>query len=125
VERPTYKLKQSSNFHVAQIWNLLFLKKYAVTNKNFPYSTTLASLNLALLEVPQPDPTILLQLIKTPMPFGKYKGTLLCDLPVFYLEWFARKGFPTGKLGVMLETIFVIKSNGLEQLLAPLKKGIK
>jgi uncharacterized protein (DUF3820 family) len=59
------------------------------------------------------------------MPFGKYKGTLICDLPVFYLEWFARKGFPNGKLGVMLETMFVIKSNGLEQLLAPLKKTRK
>jgi len=59
------------------------------------------------------------------MPFGKYKGTLICDLPVFYLEWFARKGFPAGKLGVMLETIFVIKTNGLEQLLTPLKKARK
>jgi uncharacterized protein len=59
------------------------------------------------------------------MPFGKYKGTLICDLPVYYLEWFARQGFPAGKLGVMLETIFVIKTNGLEQLLTPLKKARK
>ena len=72
-----------------------------------------------------PDPTILLDIVKTPMPFGKYKGTLICDLPVFYLEWFARQGFPKGKLGVMLETIFVIKTNGLEQLLTPLKKARK
>ena len=55
------------------------------------------------------------------MPFGKYKGTLLCNLPVSYLEWFQRKGFPVGKLGMLLETIFVIKSNGLEYLLKPLK----
>ena len=72
-----------------------------------------------------PDPTILLDIVKTPMPFGKYKGTLICDLPVFYLEWFARQGFPSGKLGVLLETIFVIKTNGLEQLLTPLKKARK
>lgn len=57
------------------------------------------------------------------MPFGKYKATLICDLPVFYLEWFSRKGFPPGKLGILLETMFVIKSNGLEALLKPLRKG--
>ena len=56
------------------------------------------------------------------MPFGKYKGTVLCDLPVFYLEWFKRKGFPKGKLGVLLETIYEIKLNGLEDLLKPLKQ---
>jgi len=68
-----------------------------------------------------PDPAILLELVRTPMPFGKYKSTLICDLPVFYLEWFSRKGFPQGKLGQLLETMFVIKSNGLEALLKPLK----
>jgi uncharacterized protein (DUF3820 family) len=55
------------------------------------------------------------------MPFGKYKGRLLCDLPVSYLEWFNRKGFPPGKLGMMLSTLHVIKLNGLEHLLKPLK----
>ena len=71
----------------------------------------------------QPDPQILIQLVTMEMPFGKYKGTLLCNLPVSYLEWFQRKGFPQGKLGMLLETIFVIKSNGLEYLLKPLKKS--
>jgi uncharacterized protein (DUF3820 family) len=56
------------------------------------------------------------------MPFGKYKGTLLCNLPISYLEWFARKGFPGGKLGILLNTIYEIKLNGLEELLAPLKE---
>jgi uncharacterized protein (DUF3820 family) len=70
----------------------------------------------------QPDPTLLLELVKMQMPFGKYKGTILCDLPVSYLEWFKRKGgFPNGKLGVLLETIYEIKLNGLEDLLRPLK----
>ncbi|MBP6024518.1 MAG: DUF3820 family protein [Ferruginibacter sp.] len=55
------------------------------------------------------------------MPFGKYKGTVLCNLPVSYLEWFNRKGFPEGKLGVLLATIYEIKINGLEYLLNPLK----
>ena len=65
---------------------------------------------------------ILLSLISTAMPFGKYKGTILCDIPVFYLEWFKRQGFPKGKLGQQLETIYEIKLNGLEYLLEPLKK---
>ena len=69
-----------------------------------------------------PDSGLLLQLVKMEMPFGKYTGTLLCNLPVSYLEWFQRKGFPKGKLGVLLETMYEIKINGLEYLLNPLKK---
>ncbi len=68
------------------------------------------------------DPQLLLQLVKIKMPFGKYKETLLCDLPVSYLEWFQRKGFPDGKLGMLLQTIYEIKLNGLEYLLEPLKR---
>lgn len=60
-------------------------------------------------------------MVKMEMPFGKYKGTVLCNLPVSYLEWFNRKGFPKGKLGVLLATIYEIKINGLEYLLTPLK----
>lgn len=68
------------------------------------------------------NPEILIQLVKTEMPFGKYKGTILCNIPVSYLEWFKRKGFPKGKLGRQLETLYEIKINGLEYLLEPLKK---
>jgi len=56
------------------------------------------------------------------MPFGRYKGTILANLPVSYLEWFQRKGFPDGKLGMQLATMYEIKSNGLEYLLEPLRK---
>ena len=70
----------------------------------------------------QPNPQLLLDLVKMQMPYGRYKGTLLCNLPVSYLEWFNRKGFPEGKIGVLLQTIYEIKLNGLEYLLAPLKK---
>ena len=70
----------------------------------------------------QPDPTLLLNLVNMQMPFGKYKGVVLCNLPVSYLEWFHRKGFPEGKLGMLLETMYEIKLNGLEDLLKPLKK---
>ncbi|HRG90375.1 MAG TPA: DUF3820 family protein [Chitinophagales bacterium] len=68
-----------------------------------------------------PDPSILMKLVEMKMPFGKYEGRLLCDLPVSYLEWFKRKGFPPGKLGILLDTMYEIKLNGLEQLLVPLK----
>jgi uncharacterized protein len=68
------------------------------------------------------DGTLLLQLVSMKMPFGKYKGTVLCNLPVSYLEWFNRKGFPKGKLGILLTTLYEIKLNGLEYLLTPLKK---
>ncbi len=74
------------------------------------------------MEEPQANRELLLQLVKMEMPFGKYKGTLLCDIPVFYLEWFQRKGFPTGKLGMLLQTMYEIRLNGLEGLLEPLKK---
>jgi uncharacterized protein len=70
-----------------------------------------------------PDPQLLLQLVNMQMPFGKYKNTVLCNLPVSYLEWFQRKGFPQGKLGILLQTIYEIKLNGLEYLLEPLKKN--
>lgn len=69
-----------------------------------------------------PDPKLLHQLIEMKMPYGKYKGTLLCNLPVSYLEWFSRKGFPKDKLGILLQILLEIKLNGLEYLLEPLKK---
>jgi hypothetical protein len=74
------------------------------------------------LEPDKPNPELLIQLVKMKMPFGKFKDRLLCDLPVSYLEWFQRKGFPKGKLGILLETIYEIKINGLEGLLEPLKQ---
>lgn len=69
----------------------------------------------------QHNSQILLDIIKTPMPFGKYKGRMICDLPVSYLEWFQRKGFPEGKLGMLLRTVYEIRINGLEDLLNTLR----
>lgn len=67
-------------------------------------------------------PEILSELANTKMPFGKYQGWLLCNLPEPYLNWFHRKGFPKGKLGMQLATLYEIKLNGLEYLLKPLIK---
>ena len=72
-------------------------------------------------DLPQANPELLLQLITTKMPFGKYKDTVICNLPEFYIEWFQRKGFPKTKIGVLLETMYEINLNGLRQLLEPLK----
>ncbi len=60
---------------------------------------------------------VLIDLVSHKMPFGKFKGTLLKDIPVFYLEWFHRKGFPPGQLGVLLSTLYEIKLNGLDHIL--------
>jgi uncharacterized protein len=69
------------------------------------------------------QPELLITLVKMKMPFGKYKGILMADLPVSYLEWFAKKGFPPGKLGMLLGTLYEIKINGLTYLLDTLKKN--
>lgn len=64
----------------------------------------------------------LLKLARTRMPFGKYSGRLLIDLPEAYVVWFARKGWPEGEIGFLLENLYTIKENGLEYLLRPLSK---
>lgn len=67
------------------------------------------------------NPQLLVELVNLRMPFGKYKGRLLCDLPEYYLVWYQKQGFPEGKLGMLLSTMYEIKLNGLEYLLKPLK----
>lgn len=67
------------------------------------------------------DSNELMELARTRMPFGKYAGRLLIDLPEPYVVWFANKGFPPGKLGRMLQTVHEIKVNGLEFLFDPLR----
>ena len=68
------------------------------------------------------DRQILLDLVSKKMPFGKYKGKLLCDIPEDYLIWMHKKGFPEGKLGMWLSTLYEIRLNGLEDILRELKK---
>lgn len=64
----------------------------------------------------------LLKLAAYKMPFGKYKSSLLIDLPEPYVVWFASKGLPAGELGEMLGIVYEIKVNGLEYLFKPLRK---
>jgi uncharacterized protein len=73
------------------------------------------------------DNELMIELLEYKMPFGKYEGTRLLDLPEAYLAWFAREGMPAGKLGRLMETALVVRSNGLEpmcrRLRAELAKG--
>ncbi|HJV36175.1 DUF3820 family protein [Geomonas sp.] len=68
-----------------------------------------------------PDRAFLVKLARTRMPFGKYAGTLLVDLPEPYLVWLRQQGFPEGELGDMLQCMYEVKLNGLEHLFDPLR----
>lgn len=68
-------------------------------------------------------PTESLQLlVSRVMPYGKYKGRVIADLPVHYLNWFAREGFPRGELGTLLALMHELDHNGLTSLLDPLRQ---
>lgn len=67
-------------------------------------------------------PQRLQKLANMPMPFGKYKGRMLVDLPEPYVLWFANKGFPEGELGILLQILYEVKLNGLEEVLRPLRR---
>ena len=63
----------------------------------------------------------LIKLANMAMPFGKYKGKVLIDLPEEYLLWFEKEGFPDGKLGNLLQLALEIRKGGLEGLITPLR----
>lgn len=67
------------------------------------------------------NPEDLQKLVSMPMPYGKYKGRIVADLPGNYLTWFAREGFPKGELGRLLQLMHEIDHNGLSDLLRPLR----
>jgi uncharacterized protein len=68
------------------------------------------------------NPEDLQKLVTMEMPYGKYKGRVLADLPGNYLNWFAREGFPKSELGRLLQLMQEIDHNGLSALLTPLRK---
>jgi len=63
----------------------------------------------------------LIKIANMPMPFGKYEGRALIDLPEDYLLWFATKGFPKGELGDLMSLVLVIKTEGVEAVVKPLR----
>lgn len=69
------------------------------------------------------DEEDLLKIARTTMPFGKYQGKVLIDLPEDYLIWFAQKGFPQDELGRLMDLTLNIKGEGLAYLIYPLKKA--
>lgn len=66
-------------------------------------------------------PEHLVLLLTREIPFGKYKGRVIADLPAHYLSWFAREGFPKGELGELLELMYELDHNDLKGLLDPLR----
>lgn len=71
----------------------------------------------------QPDKDFLVKLAHTKMPYGKYEGRYLINLPEHYVVWYHNKGFPKGKLGEMLETVYTLKVNGLEELVINIQRN--
>jgi uncharacterized protein (DUF3820 family) len=69
------------------------------------------------------DAADLIRLANQQMPFGRFKGQCLVDLPEEYLLWFSKQGFPNGKLGELMELMLEIRVNGLEHVIRPLKKA--
>ncbi len=67
------------------------------------------------------QPEDLQLLVQRAMPFGKYQGRLIADLPGDYLNWFARQGFPAGEIGRLLQLMHEVDHNGLSDLLKPLR----
>jgi uncharacterized protein len=88
-----------------------------------PDSRWVLSLTRRAVRYPRPmDPHLLHLLVTREMPYGKYKGRVIADLPGNYLAWFAREGFPPGELGRLLALMLEIDHNGLKHLLAPLRR---
>ena len=68
------------------------------------------------------DKRELIKLANTKMPFGKYEGRFLIDLPEYYLVWYKQKGFPKGKLGEQMALVYELQLNGLEDLVRNIRK---
>lgn len=70
------------------------------------------------------DKQFLIDLAHARMPYGKYKGTFLIDLPEHYIVWYNAKGFPKGKIGLQLGLVYELQLNGLEYLIKNIRKGL-
>ena len=102
--------KRNSNLWTTQVTH----------SRSLAYWTRLFEPQTSFHECQEMNPQDLEKLVTMPMPFGKYKGKALADLPGNYLTWFAREGFPKGEIGRLLELMHEIDHNGLSDLLKPL-----
>lgn len=73
----------------------------------------------------QQSKQFLIKLAKTKMPYGKYKGKYMIDLPEHYVVWYKNKGFPKGQIGEMIATVYELKVNGLEELVRNIQRNVK
>mgnify|MGYP006203975583 CR=1 FL=1 len=65
---------------------------------------------------------LLIKLAHTKMPFGKYEGYYLIDIPEYYIVWYRNKGFPNGTLGEQLQLVYELKLNGLEDIIRTIRR---
>ncbi len=93
----------------------------SVAGKRFGHTVQWQAASMTAQE-PRVKPEDLEILVTRRMPFGKYEGRLIADLPGPYLNWFARKGFPPGEIGQLLQLMHEIDHNGLSELLDPLRR---
>lgn len=107
-----------------------FRKRKMKKTNTFEYTSDMKSTNdtsndtsISSATTLTPNPDMMYKLVNTPMPFGKYKGWMLIDLPEPYVVWFYANGFPTGPLGDLLHMLYEVKLNGLEYLFKPLRNG--
>jgi len=68
------------------------------------------------------DKQFLIEVSKMRMPYGKYKGRFLIDLPEHYIVWYRNKGFPKGKMGQMLGLVYELQLNGLEDMIRKIRR---
>ena len=92
-------------------------------NTRFMENGTLFKVLIFTCKIPQMNPESLEKLVLMKMPFGKYAGRALADLPGNYLAWFAREGFPKSELGQLLELMHTLDHNGLRGLLSPIQRA--
>ena len=71
------------------------------------------------------DPSILIDMVNWRMPFGRFKGRLICDLPIEYLLWMKERGFPEGRLGVLMANVCEMKYNDLYDLISNIKHNYR
>lgn len=79
--------------------------------------------NIQIVEIMISNQDLLIKLAHTKMPFGKYEGRYLIDLPEHYVVWYSQKGFPKGQLGEQLQLVHELKLNGLEELVRNIKRN--
>lgn len=88
----------------------------------YPVTPVIAKPHTMSIKGTYGDPKLMFKLAKYRMPFGKHSNVLLIDLPLTYLGWFSKKGFPQGELGELMRIVHETKSDGMEHFFERIRK---